>query len=287
VAGRRRVTSFADVYYLTNTNKGESRSLTLGVQRPMKNNWAAALSWTRSKSTEVSPMTSSVAGSNYQNRAVFNPNEDVASRSNTDIPNRIVASYTRKFEFVKDWPLTTAFIYQARTGHAYSWVFYGDANGDGFAFNDLLYVPTGPNDPMVTWANTSERDAFFAFVNSNTLQKYAGRNAPRNSEDSPWNQTLDVRLTQEIPIWNRVKTDLYVNIINFGNLIDDSWGLTEEVPFSYRRAVAGTTYNPAGNGGKGSWGYTFTGTTLNGVPVVANDFPISRWQVQVGMRVRF
>lgn len=287
VNGRRRVGTFADVYYLTNTNKGESKGLTLGVQRPMRNNWSFGLSWTHGRSTEVSPMTSSVAGSNYSNRAVFNPNEDVASRSNTDLRDRIVASYTRRFNFVKNAPTTAAFIYQARTGHPYSWVFYGDANGDGFTFNDLLYVPTGPSDPRVTWANTAERDAFFAFVNSTSLQRYAGGNAPRNSEDCPWTQTLDVRLTQEIPIWNRVKTDLFLNIINFGNLIDDSWGLTEEVPFSYRRAVAGATYNAAGNGGRGSWGYTYTSQTLNGVPVVANDFPISRWQIQMGMRVRF
>ena len=293
--GRRRVTTggpagtgFADVLILTNTDKGESRGVTLGVNRPMMNNWAWGVSWTRGRATEVSPMTSSVAFSNYQNRAVFNPNEDVASASNTEVPDRIVANYTRRFNFIKNAPTTLALIYKTQTGRPYSWVFRGDANGDGIAFNDLLYVPTGPTDPRVTWANAAERDAFFRFVNSSSLQKYAGGNAPRNSENSPWNQTLDVRITQEIPIWGRVKTDLFLNIINFGNLLNDSWGILEEVPFSYRRSVAAaSSYNPAGNGGAGSWGYTFNGGTLDGVPVVANDFPVSRWQAQVGMRVRF
>lgn len=232
-------------------------------------------------------MTSSVAGSNYQNRASFNPNEDVASISNTDMRDRVVASLTRRFEFIKQAPTTFGLVYQGRTGHPYSWTFYGDANGDGFAFNDLLYVPTGPTDPKVTWANLAERDAFFAFVNSTSLRKYAGTNASRNSEVCPWVNTFDLRITQEIPIWGNVKSDLYLNIINIGNLINDKWGLTSEVPFSYRRAVAGATYNPAGNNGQGTWGYTFTSQTLNGVPVIANDYPVSRWQMQVGMRVRF
>lgn len=287
VTGRRRVASFADVYYLTNTNKGESKGVTIGLQRPMRNNWSAGLSWTHGRATEVSPMTSSVAGSNYQNRASFNPNEDVASISNTDMRDRVVASLTRRFEFIKQAPTTFGLVYQGRTGHPYSWTFYGDANGDGFAFNDLLYVPTGPTDPKVTWANLAERDAFFAFVNSTSLRKYAGTNASRNSEVCPWVNTFDLRITQEIPIWGNVKSDLYLNIINIGNLINDKWGLTSEVPFSYRRAVAGATYNPAGNNGQGTWGYTFTSQTLNGVPVVANDYPVSRWQMQVGMRVRF
>jgi hypothetical protein len=293
--GRRRVTTggpagtgFADVFYITKSKKGESKGVTLSVGRPMRNNWSWSTSWTRGHATEVSPITSSTASSNYSNRASFNPNEDVASTSNTDIRDRIVASVTRRFEFIKNAPTTVSMFYQTRTGRPYSWVFRGDANGDGFAFNDLLYVPTGPSDPKVTWANTGERDAFFAFVNSTTLSKYLGRNAPRNSETSPWTQTLDVKITQEIPISKRVKAEVFANLLNLGNVLNDQWGQLEEVPFSFRRAVAApTSYNPAGNGGLGSWAYTFSGLTLDGVPVTANDTPISRWQIQAGMRIRF
>ncbi|MSU51629.1 MAG: TonB-dependent receptor [Opitutus sp.] len=295
VNGRRRVvtggpagTGFADVFYLTNTKKGEAKGVTLAVGRPLRNNWAWSASWTHGHATEVSPITSSTASSNYSNRASFNPNEDFASTSNTDIRDRIVAQVTRRFTFIKQAPTTFSLIYQTRTGHPYSWVFRGDANGDGYAFNDLIYVPTGPADPKVTWASTTERDAFFAFVNSSSLGKYAGGHPGRNSETSPWNQTLDLKITQEIPLFKRARAEVYLNIINFGNLLKDSWGLYEEVPFSYRRAVAApTAYNPAGNGGQGSWAYTFNGGTLDGLPIVANDFPVSRWHMQLGMRIKF
>ncbi|MDP2136994.1 MAG: hypothetical protein Q8J74_03990, partial [Candidatus Didemnitutus sp.] len=259
----------------------------LSLTRAMKNKWAWSASWTRGDASEVSPITSSVAASNYSNRASFNPNENVASRANTSIRDRVVLSLTREFEFVKKAPTTVSVVYQGRTGRPYSWVFYGDANGDGFTFNDLLYVPTGPTDPKVNWASPTERDAFFAFVNTTTLAKYAGTNAPRNSETSPWHQSIDLKFTQRIPVYGNLRAELYVNVFNFWNLFNKNFGSLDEVPFSFRRAVAYASYNAAGNGGAGQWNYVYNTTTLNGVPVTVNDTPISRWQVQSGIRIKF
>jgi hypothetical protein len=114
-----------------------------------------------------------------------------------------------------------------------------------------------------------------------------GGHPGRNSETSPWTNTLDIKITQAIPLFRKARAELYMNLLNIGNLIDKSWGLYEEVPFSYRRAVAGANYNAAGNGGAGQWQYTFNSGTLDGLPVVANDFQVSRWQVQFGMKVSF
>lgn len=288
VSGRRRVGGFADVFFLTNTKKGDGHDVTLRFNRPMMNDWAWSLSWTHSRYTEVSPMTSSVASSNYSSRAVFNPNEDVASLSNTNIPDRVVGVLTKRFRWIRNAPTTISAVYQLRSGHNYSWIFAGDANGDGFTYNDLLYVPTGPNDPKVVWNSTTERDNFFAFVNSTDLKNYMGTHAPRNSETSPSVQTLDIKITQDVPVFRRAKAEVYLNVINIGNLLNDSWGLTNEVPFSYKRAVAGATkFDPTANGGQGQWTYTFTQSTLNTVPVVANDYPVSRWQIQLGMDIKF
>ncbi|HVU35447.1 MAG TPA: TonB-dependent receptor [Opitutaceae bacterium] len=286
-AGRRHTPGFADVLYLTNTNKGDGRGVTVSVERPFRNKWSWGASWTHGRATEVTPMTSSVALSNYQYRASFNPNEDTASISNTNIKDRVVARLTRQLNLIRNAPTTVSFVYQWRTGHPYSWVFRGDANGDGFTYNDLLYVPTGPDDPAVRWTSTAERDSFFAFVNASSLKKYMGTHAPRNSETSPGAETLDIKLTQEIPVFRRMKLEVYANLLNIGNMLNSKWGLVDEYPYSYRRNVAGATYDAAGNGGKGQWIYTFNSGTLDGVPVTANDTPISRWQVQAGILLRF
>jgi hypothetical protein len=290
-AGRRRISTFADVYRINNTGKGESHDFTLSLNRPFKNKWAAGISWTRGHATEVSPMTSSTAGSLYTTRAVFNPNEEIASTSNTETKDKIVAHYTRQFNFFKniDHSRTTlSLVYEGRSGHPYSWVFKGDANGDGNSGdNDLLYVPTGPSDPNVRWLSTTERDAFFAFAEANGIMKYAGGPTPRNSARSPWMQTVDMTITQELPIFKRVHAEAYLQIVNLANLFNDNWGILEEVPFTYKRSVAGAGYDPAGNGGKGQWVYVFNGNTLAGVPVVADETQSSRWQAKLGVRIKF
>jgi hypothetical protein len=290
--GRKRVNTggptgsgFADVFYLTNTKKGEAQDYTFTLRRPMKDHWSWSLSYNRNHSTEVSPMTSSTASSNYSLRASVNPNEDVASTSNYQIKDRIVATLVREFQFIKKAPTTVALVYQGRTGRPYSFVFKGDANGDGYSFNDLFYMPNGPSDPKVAWASTTERDAFFAFANATDLVKYAGGYVPRNSEVSPWMQTIDLKLTQQIPLYpaRGVRAELYVNILNIANWFKKSWGIQDEVPFSYRRAVAGSVFNSATN----QWVYTYNSSTYDTVPTTVNDTPISRWQVQAGMRLRF
>jgi hypothetical protein len=255
---------------------------TVRLFRPWKNNWTGSLSWTRSDFTEVSPLTSSVAQSNYNGRAIINPNEDVASDSNTNIDDKFVFTLTKRFEFVKRFPTTASIIYEARTGRPYSWVFFGDANGDGFTFNDLLYVPTGPDDPKVSWASTAQRDAFFDLVNSTSLQDYKGSIVPRNTERSPWTQTIDLKFTQAIPLGYRdFSTELFVNVLNFANLLNDEWGITREIPFSYRRAAPATGFDPA------TGRYTYSFARADDVNIVANEFPVSRWQIQVGARLRF
>ncbi len=283
-AGRRRIAAFADVYRITNSDKGESKDFTLSLYRPFRNKWSAGVAWTRSRATEVSPMTSSTAGSLYTTRAIFNPNEDVASTSNTETGDKIVARYTRQMEFVKKFPTTISLTYEGRTGRTYSWVFEGDANGDGFTGNDLFYMPSGPTDPKVRWINTAERDAFFAFANENGLSQYAGKVLPRNSERSPWTQTVDFTIRQEIPFgWKKSRAEIYFQMINLGNLLNDEWGLINEVPFTYRRTIAGAIFDPVTN----QYGYVFNGQTLDGVPTVADETSQSRWQAKLGVTIKF
>lgn len=283
-AGRRRVAGFADVYRITNSGKGESADYTLSFRRPFRNNWSAGVSWTRGHATEVSPMTSSTAGSLFTTRAIYNPNEDVASTSNTETRDKIVMTYAKRFEFIKEFPTTLSLVYEGRTGRTYSWVFEGDANGDGFTGNDLFYMPNGPTDPKVRWLSTAERDAFFAFASANGLNQYAGKVLPRNSERSPWNQTLDLTIRQRIPLGGKkFYAEVYFQMINLANLLNDEWGLIEEVPFTYRRTIAGTTYDTATN----QYVYIFNGSTLDGVPTVADETNQSRWQGKFGVTVKF
>ena len=278
--------NFSTVYVLTNTNKGQASDYTIELRRPMKNHWAFSAAYTRSHATEVNPFTSSVAQSNFSGRAYFNPNENVAARTNYMTPDKFVLSATREFDFFHNLRALTAvtFVFRAQTGHPYSWTFKGDANGDGFSNNDLFYVPNGPNDPKVTWNSTTEEAAFFDFVSHSSLKNYLGQVVPRNSELSPYQETLDLHFEQNIPIPGHARLQIFCDCLNFANLLNSRWGVTTGVDFPYNRTVAGATFNRLGNNGHGQYVYHFNSNTLGGVPVFTD---LARWQLQIGAKLSF
>lgn len=280
------------VLELTNTDKGESQAYTFQITRPMKNDWSFSFGYTRTHATEVSPLTSSVASSNFTNRAVINPNDNVTRNSAYVTPDKIVVSATREFHFFPSAATTITAIFRAQTGHAFSYVFFGDANNDSIQGNDAFYVPAGPNDPKVIWS-TSPSDPtgaiqaanFWSYVNSTILKKYEGQIVPPNSAFNPWQKTIDLHAEQEIPLdFHNTKLYLYMDCLNFANIFKKNWGAVTGQDFGngysgYNRPIASATVNAAGQ-----YVYTFSSSTL-GTPQVFTD--LSRWQLQVGLKLEF
>jgi hypothetical protein len=272
------------VYELTNTNKGGSQQYTVELYRPMINHWGFGLAYTYSHVTQVAPFTSSVAASGFSSQPYINPNDNIAYRSNYSVPNRFVATATREFNFFRMKNSTTSISAQfvTQTGQPYSFVFRGDADGDGIAGADLFYVPMGPTDPKVEWLSATEEANFFSYLASNPqLSKWAGQIAPRNSAVAPWQETLNLHAEQQVPIWHNARVTLFADCYNFSNLIDKHSGIVSNFNGSFvTQAIAGTGYDAATN----RYIYTFNRGTL-GVPTIYSD--LSRWQVQVGARLEF
>jgi hypothetical protein len=272
------------VYDLENTKKGGSQAYTLSLHRPMKNHWSFSLGYTRTYAKEVQPLTSSVASSSYNARAIFNANEETTRNSSYLVPDKFVATLTREFNFFKgtNAPTQIALVYRAQTGHAYSYVFSNDVNNDGTTGNDSFYVPSGPDDPKVVWANATQKTNFFNWFDTSDLKKYAGQVAPPNSSFNPWTQTLDVHLEQEIPIGHHMKMALFADCLNFANLLNKNWGVVTGMDFAngasaYSRRVASATVNSTGQ-------YVYTYTAVDSV---INFTDLSRWQLQLGARIDF
>ncbi|MFT3783130.1 MAG: carboxypeptidase regulatory-like domain-containing protein [Nibricoccus sp.] len=271
---------FTDVYLLTNTSKGDASQATVSIRRPLRKHWGASLSYTRSSSEDVSSVTSSTAATNFNSRAGIDPNDDRLGTTNYQIRDRVQASVTFRFAPVKKYNTKITLHYEGRSGRPFSYIFGTDVNGDSADYdNDLFYVPTGRDDPKVRWAVPSQADAFFAYLESNpSLKKYAGRIAPRNSERSQYQHRYDVKFSQEIPLWRRAHAELFVDILNFANLLNDEWGRIYAVSFPYGLAVANASYDPQAN----QYVYRFTGVrgqTLQG--------SLSRWQMAAGVRLKF
>lgn len=267
---------FSNVYELRNTDRGSATNFVLSLTRPMKDNWYGGISYTYGVSDDVSSLTSSTAFSNFNNRAVFNQNTDEMGTSNYQINHRFLANVGYSFDWGSKNITRISLFYEGRNGRPYSVIFGTDVNGDGTEYNDLLYVPTGPGDPLVSFASAEDQRAFFTYVKNNDLGSYAGDYAPRNSQVSAWVNRFDLRLVQEIPFGDRVKTELFLDILNLGNLINSDWGLVDEVPFNYTEEVVDAEIVDGQ--------YVYEYLDPDGPATQTNR---SRWAMQLGVKVSF
>lgn len=285
-------TAFNEVIRIRNTDVGQSNYLSVAWDRPMKNHWAANVSVTLGSSSEAQSAGQTVAVDGWVRNAVFNQNTIEVSRSDFEVRNRIQMTLTKEFEVSKRWKTLTSLYYEGHTGNPYSFTYNSDVNGDGVSGNDLVYVPTGLSDTKVDFSALSgaQAAAYMAFIERGELGKYKGTYAPRNSFTLPWQNRLDIRISQKIPIYHPAELELFADFINFGYWISrDVFGYVEELGNNngvYARRLLGTaTY--ASDGRLRPAGVTLD-SAGNFAPADSTINPLaSRWRIQVGARLRF
>jgi hypothetical protein len=279
--------AFNNVLLAENTNKGRGDNLTIGLQRPMKNDWAWSLAYSFTEATEVNPLTSSVSNSNWLNRSAFHPNEEVASRSNYVIRDRFIASVQWQHRFWGDNKTSVGLFYEGRSGKPYSWTYINDFNGDGVFGNDLMYIPNfGDNTVVFRDLNGNgsgdEQAAFWAVVNAHPeLSRRAGGVVERNEAFSPWVNSFDLRLSQEFPgFFDGNKFTVTLDVLNVGNLLNKRWGRTDEIGFPLNRSFV----NFGGVDAQGRYVYIMGNTEDF---VTRQERAESQWAAQVTLKYSF
>ena len=295
---------FGDVYQLENTNKGKGQQFTVSLTQPFVegSDWSWSLAYTYTNAEEVSALTSSTAGSGYGSQLGFNINEPTSSTARYEIRDRITGTLNWDHKFFGDYSTRVGLFYEGRSGRPYSYIFTGDANGDGRTFNDLFYVPAGPGDVQfgtlsatgVFTANPAMEQAFWNWMGTQTdLQAYRGQVAPENGFRAGWVNTFDVRISQELPgFFKGHKSQVWFDIQNVGNLLNKDWGHVIDYGFNANLAAATLVgIDPA----TGKYVYTYrSGTefgqaTAKGIPTNADGQTngISQWSMSIGVRYEF
>ncbi|MEL7545552.1 MAG: TonB-dependent receptor [Pseudomonadota bacterium] len=194
-------------FVLANADDGnESTTISFSVAKDYDNgfDWAFGYAWNDSK--EIQPMTSAVAFSNYNNRAVFDPQAQTLATSDYNIQHRFTLLANYEKAFFSDY-LTTATVFAtARSGLPFSNVITSD---------DIDLDPT--------------LDADFGFFNDVEVLFPGGE---RNSEEGDWWTKVDLRLEQEFPgLRPADRSSAFVVVDNLTNLINDEWGILVEPGF--------------------------------------------------------
>jgi outer membrane receptor protein involved in Fe transport len=289
--------NFAQVLLAERTGKGGGNTVTLSIGQPRIGDFAWQMAYTRSSATEVSPLTSSVSNSNFNARATFNPNEEVAANSAYLVKDRLSGNLRWSKMLLSGYKTTVGLFYEGRKGKPYSWTYGNDMNGDGVSGNDLMYVPANANDVIIKSGITTGASAltdaqaaakFWEVVDSNQqLRQNKGKVVGRNGSFSKFTNSFDLRVTQELPAFSRAhKATVNLDLLNVGNMINRRWGRIDEIGFS---SAGGQRRSFANFGGidpaTGKYVYYVNGSVTDFT--TRQGAGESQWALQVTLRYAF
>lgn len=300
--------NFLDIMELYNTNEGYQYNLSFQLQRNVVRGVSVNTAYAFGQAKDKNSLSSSQAQSMMRYNPIDNdPNNPKLTTSQWEIKHRFFASVSYSAEFFQNAPTTISLFYNGQSGSPFSFIVNGDVNNDGFTNNDLFYIPkdiyeillvtknnSAPSSDVLLTAsngdkyvkasaqNYSDLDVFIQ--NDDYLGKNRGRISERNAAREKWQQSLDLRITQNIPdLWGMGNFQISVDILNVANLLNSSWGKIESagsgtygiVTLQKRINYNGVANTPAYSFSKPSNG----SNSVNTISDIA-----SRWRMQLGVR---
>ncbi len=190
-------------FVLTNSTEGNrSKAFSVSLAKSFDNGFDFTVGYAYTDAEDVSPMTSSVAFSNYTLRAFFDPQEDVRSTSNYNIEHRFTFTTTWRKDFFGRFPTIMSLYGSANSGRPYSFTYDGTADPYGFTpYLDFLDIVLEPGDQ-------------------------------RNAETGSSWRKLDLRIDVGIPVFREDdRASVFLLIDNLTNLLNDDWGVLKQHNF--------------------------------------------------------
>lgn len=244
--GRQRytpITGFGDTnsdILLTNGDRGRSYVGVARVRKFFDFGLDTGVSFTYQDIKDQNPATSSTAGSNYAAGVSLDPNGPAYGTSNDEVKYAFKYDLTFEKAFFGDYKTTIGLFGETRIGRPYSYTFRDTATRStvfgtiGAGTRYLMYVPTGINDPLVSYASAPEATLINNYIDSTGLSKYRGKIAPRNAFNSRWFTRIDLHLSQEVPTGiGSSRITLFADVENFTNMLNKKWGQIREYSFPY------------------------------------------------------
>ena len=310
---------------LTNTHKGHGQVAAIGLGKTFPWGFDFDVTYTYTHSKDVNPGTSSVALSNYRQLAFSDPNNPGLATSNYSIKNAIKLQANWEHRFFGDYATRVRLYATRRSGLPYSFTFAGTNSTQNGAYdtfglanavggtgnNQLFYVPkadasgnvTATSDPRVQYAAGLNVANLNDFLKASGLIKYNGSISPRNAFTSRDFTQADIQVTQELPAFflPKAKAELYFQVFNLGNLINNSWGVVDQIGFPYFATVVTPTIVPCSTMGVGcaagqanQYRYANVASRTTGfgqAPTIntgtSGQPPTSLWALKLGVRVKF
>ena len=270
---------FSNVTLLTNTGAGSSWTIATRIDKRFADNWFLSGSHLYGESRSVNDGGSSQATTNWRyNYQPGDPNAAPLAVSDFSPGHRFSLSGSYRIP-AGPAGITLAAYYDAQQGRPYSYLDGSDSNGDGTRGNDLLYVPSGPGDVIVT---DGDHDDLMRFL-TDGCDVTPGAIVPRNACRGPWTYALDLHVGVDVPL-GRNEVEFFLDVQNLVNAFSRASGLVEFAFFQNLQPVQSSVDPESGR-------YVYSLNTparpgFTGDRFTRDDLR-SRWQAQLGLRYSF
>jgi hypothetical protein len=225
---------FGHVLLAKNESEDWGASITAELRGSLTERLAFQTGYSLAKSYDKMSLVSTDMISNFGLNAVErHPNAPGLTTSNFDRPHKIVAAiYGEPFPGIEGMEISV--LYTGQSGLPFTYVYRGDLNGDGYPgagpafdrFNDPIYVPERAGELPSSFATQALLSQ--ALESDECLAKHRGRILPRNACRAPWQNRLDLRLTQRLEI-GTADVRFEADLINVLNLINPDWGTVQSI----------------------------------------------------------
>ena len=223
---------------LRNTKEGYQYSVTAMLTKNFTKGLSGMFAYTYTEAKDISANPGSSAYSAYSsNTSIGSLNDPELSYSNFATPHKLIGSVSYKIEYAKHFATTVSLVYQGYQTGRWTYTYSNDLNGDGITA-DIMYIPeteseitfvnyTPSGQPLMTAAD--QQAAFWEYVNGNEyLSSRKGMYAERYGEIQPWMHRFDAKVIQDLftnfGSDRKYTLQLSVDLLNVGNMINDSWG---------------------------------------------------------------
>ena len=286
-------------YILENTSKGDSTVFSVSLAKTWDTSMGLidfTFGYTHTDADELRAYNRFITYESYAFDATSDFNNMETSPSKYQVADRFTATLDWSRRLFGDNTTRASLLFIGRSGRNFSYVFgSGDAAFGGTFLADfgsegdnpgshLFYVPTDTNDPIVTGdaGFLSDLDTFIS--GDSCLKGKRGSIIGRNACTTGWVNILSLRLQQEIKVGDSA-FDVFFDIENFGNLINDDWGRVEAHSAPSNVALANVTIEAGQYVYAPVSGAQVSPETIAPKPAIAR-LP-SVYRIQFGLRFRF
>jgi hypothetical protein len=299
-AGVRVNDNVSNGIVLTNKDGSYFKSLTLKLEYPYSKGVFGSFAWTTSNAKDFMSAGSIASGSWTSARSVNGNNDLSLSTSDFVSPNRLVGMLGYKIEYGKKYGGATSFSigYVGNQGNPFTYTISGDMNGDRVNGNELIFVPSQWQDiefvPLTVgtrvYSKEEQQAAFWNYVNQDDyLKTRNGQYAERNASVIPMLHRFDLSVVQDIYLnvkGKRNTLQIRADILNFGNLLNDEWGVSQRATNPQILAFQSVVNNvPTYRLATEKFADGTTGLIKNTYSKNASVFDV--WSAQLGIRYIF